>query len=79
MDVCFLNEGDTWLDAGTSNTLMEASQFIKTIENRQGIKICSPEEMALNNGWISRKQLKELAIKLMTNEYGKYLLKLIEK
>ena len=79
LDVCFLNEGDTWLDAGTSNTLMEASQFIKTIENRQGIKICSPEEMALNNGWISRKQLKELAIKLMTNEYGKYLLKLIEK
>ena len=78
LDVCFLNESDTWLDAGTNDTLLEASHFIKTIENRQGIVVSSPEEIAWKNGWICDEKLKELGTKLITNDYGKYLLKLIE-
>ncbi len=78
LDVCFFNENDTWLDAGTNDTLLEASQFIKTIEHRQGIIVSSPEEIAWKKGWICNEQFKKLASKLAFNEYGKNLLKLIE-
>ena len=79
LEVCFLDNGDTWLDAGSNETLMEASQFIKAIENRQGIMVSSPEETAWKNGWINDQQLEKLAKELSTNEYGNYLIKLIEK
>ena len=79
LEVCFLDNGDTWLDAGSNDTLMEASQFIKAIENRQGIMVSSPEETAWKNGWINDQQLEKLAKELSTNEYGNYLIKLIEK
>ena len=79
LEVCFLDNGDTWLDAGSNDTLMEAAQFIKTIENRQGIKISCPEEIAWKNGWINNQELENLAKDLSKNEYGKYLMKLIKK
>ena len=79
LEVCFLDNGDTWLDAGSNETLMEASQFIKAIENRQGIMVSSPEETAWKNGWINDQQLEKLAKELSTNEYGNNLMKLIEK
>ena len=79
LEVCFLDNGDTWLDAGSNDTLMEASQFIKAIENRQGIMVSSPEETAWKNGWINDQQLEKLAKELSTNEYGNNLMKLIKK
>ena len=79
LEVCFLDNGDTWLDAGSNDTLMEASQFIKAIENRQGIMVSSPEETAWKNGWINDQQLEKLAKELSANEYGNNLMKLIEK
>ena len=79
LEVCFLDNGDTWLDAGSNDTLMEASQFIKAIENRQGIMVSSPEETAWKNGWINNQQLEKLAKELSANEYGNNLMKLIEK
>lgn len=78
LDICFLDKNDTWLDAGTNDSLLEASHFIKTIEQRQGIIISSPEQIALKNGWISNEQFRELAQKLIFNEYGEKLLKLID-
>jgi len=79
LEVYFLDNEDTWLDAGSNDTLMEAAQFIKTIENRQGIKISCPEEIAWKNGWINNQELENLAKDLSKNEYGKYLMKLIKK
>ena len=79
LEVCFLDNGDTWLDAGSNDTLMEASQFIKAIENRQGIKVSCPEEIAWKNGWINDEQLENLGKELLANEYGRYLMKLVEK
>ena len=79
LEVCFLDNGDTWLDAGSNDTLMEASQFIKAIENRQGVMVSSPEETAWKNGWINDQQLEKLAKELSANEYGNNLMKLIEK
>ena len=79
LEVCFLDNGDTWLDAGSNDTLMEASQFIKAIENRQGVMVSSPEQTAWKNGWINDQQLEKLAKELSANEYGNNLMKLIEK
>jgi glucose-1-phosphate thymidylyltransferase len=73
--VVILERGFAWLDTGTHETLLEASQFIETIEKRQGIKIACPEETAYRNGWIDRKRLLELAEAYRQNNYGKYLLK----
>jgi glucose-1-phosphate thymidylyltransferase len=79
LEVCFLDKGDTWLDAGSNDTLMEAAQFIKTIENRQGIKVSCPEEIAWKKGWINNQELENLAKHFSNNEYGKYLMKLTKK
>lgn len=78
LEVCFLDNGDTWLDAGSNDTLIEAAQFIKTIESRQGIMVSCPEEIAWKEGWISNQELENLAKDLSSNEYGKYLMKLLK-
>lgn len=79
LDVIELNKGVAWLDTGTYSSLNEASQFISTIEKRQGIKIGCIEEVSYLNGWISKKQIKESAKLLKSTDYGDYLLKLAKK
>ena len=64
----------TWLDTGTYESLLEASEFVRTIENRQGYMIACLEEIAYNNGWINEKELTMLAKPLLKTEYGKYLM-----
>ncbi len=73
-----MSRGMAWLDTGTFDSLHEAGSYIKTLENRQGLKIGCPEEAAWRNGWISNSQLENLANPLMKNSYGKYLLQLLE-
>lgn len=74
-----LGRGHAWLDTGTHESLMEAGNYIQTIENRQGLKICCPEEIAFVNGWIDRDQLIRLATPLAKVGYGQYLLRLAEQ
>ena len=78
LDVQRLGRGDAWLDTGTHDSLLEASQFIQTIEKRQGLKICCPEEIAWRQGWISDEQLAALAQPLARSGYGRYLLQLLK-
>jgi glucose-1-phosphate thymidylyltransferase len=68
-----LGRGFAWLDTGTHESLMEAGNYIETIENRQGLKVCCPEEVAYLNGWIDNEQLLRLAAPLAKTGYGKYL------
>lgn len=74
-----LGRGDAWLDTGTHNSLLEASLFISTIENRQGLKIACLEEIGFEKGWISKKNLSKQAKKYKNNQYGKYLNSLLNK
>ncbi|MBQ7422656.1 MAG: glucose-1-phosphate thymidylyltransferase RfbA [Prevotella sp.] len=74
-----LQRGFAWLDTGTHDSLSEASNFIEVIEKRQGLKIACLEEISYRKGWINAKQLKESALPMLKNEYGKYLMTLIEK
>lgn len=78
LDVIVMGRGMAWLDTGTYEALMEASLFIQTIENRQGLMIACPEEIAFRNGYISAEQL-EAAGKSMKNSYGAYLLQLLHE
>ncbi|GJL92636.1 glucose-1-phosphate thymidylyltransferase RfbA [Hyphococcus sp.] len=73
-----LGRGFAWLDTGTHESLLEAAHFVQTIETRQGLKISSPEEIAFRSGFIDRAQLKALAEPLKKNQYGQYLLRLID-
>ncbi|MBR5621485.1 glucose-1-phosphate thymidylyltransferase RfbA [Candidatus Saccharibacteria bacterium] len=73
-----LGRGMAWFDTGTHDALIETSQFVQTIEKRQGLLICSPDEMAYENGWITKEQLLELAEPLKKTEYGQYLKDLAE-
>ncbi len=72
-----LGRGYAWLDTGTHQSLLEASNYIETIEARQGLRVCCPEEIAYYSGWIDDAQLTRLAQPLIKNGYGKYLLDLI--
>ncbi|MEO7066650.1 MAG: glucose-1-phosphate thymidylyltransferase RfbA [Rhodanobacter sp.] len=68
-----LGRGFAWLDTGTHESLMEAGNYIQTVENRQGLQVCCPEEIAFNNGWIDTEQLLRLAAPLAKTGYGQYL------
>ncbi len=78
LSVELMGRGYAWLDTGTHSSMLEASMFIKTIEDRQSIKIACIEEIAYRNGWISKEKLKELAKPLMKSGYGNYLLSILE-
>jgi glucose-1-phosphate thymidylyltransferase len=78
LSVSIMGRGHAWLDTGTHQSLIEANNFIQTIETRQGLKVACPEEIAYRMGFIDREKLKELAKPLMKNEYGKYLMSLYE-
>ena len=73
-----LGRGTAWLDTGTHESLLEAAQFVEIIERRQGPKICCPEEIAFNNGYIDADQIRKIAKSLGKNGYGEYLLSVLE-
>ena len=68
-----MGRGMAWLDTGTHDSLLEAAQFVQTIERRQGLKVCCPEEIAYRQGFIDAAQLEQLAVPLAKSGYGKYL------
>ncbi|WP_132999174.1 glucose-1-phosphate thymidylyltransferase RfbA [Luteimonas arsenica] len=74
-----LGRGYAWLDTGTHQSLIEASNFIETVEARQGLRVCCPEEIAWSNGWIGDADLERLAAPLAKNGYGQYLLSLAKR
>lgn len=78
LSVSIMGRGHAWLDTGTHQSLMEANNFIHTIESRQGLKVACPEEISYRMGFIDKNQLKELAKPYMKNDYGKYLMALYE-
>ena len=78
LDVQIMRRGMAWLDTGTFDSLNEAGDYIRALEKRQGLKIGSPEEVSWRNGWISDNDLKKLANKLKSSDYGKYLLDLLK-
>ena len=79
LHVELMGRGYAWLDTGTHDSLLEAGQFIATLEKRQGHKVACPEEIAWRQGWITGDHLEKLALPLLKNEYGKYLRKLFEE
>ena len=79
LDVQTMGRGYAWLDTGTHESMLEASQFIHTIENRQGLKVAAPEEIAWRSGWIDSDQLQRLVTPLAKSGYGQYLLRLLSE
>ena len=79
LNVELMGRGMAWLDTGTHESLLEAGQFIATIENRQGLKVACPEEIAYRKGYIDAAQLQQLAQPLKKNAYGQYLLRLLDE
>jgi len=74
-----LGRGMAWFDTGTHDALIETASFVQTIQKRQGLQICCPEEIAFENGWITKEQLKELSKDLRKTDYGKFLKNLAEE
>ena len=79
LDVEIMGRGYAWLDTGTHDSLLDASQFIATLEQRQGLKVACPEEIAYRQGWIDGDQLERLARPLLKNGYGQYLKRLLNE
>ena len=79
LNVELMGRGYAWLDTGTHESLIEASNFIQTIEHRQGLKVCCPEEIAYRRGYINAAQLEKLAAPLLKNGYGQYLQRLLKE
>ena len=77
LNVEIMGRGYAWLDTGTHDSLLEAGQFIATLERRQGLKVACPEEIAFRSGWIDAAQLEALAQPMLKNGYGQYLIKLL--
>ncbi len=78
LNVELLGRGFAWLDTGTHESLLEAAHFVETIEKRQGYKVACLEEIALNNGWLSKQQVLEIGKSMSKNGYGQYLISLAE-
>ena len=74
-----MSRGIAWLDTGTYGSLLEASNFVETIQNRQGLKIACLEEIAYRNGFISREKLEEIGATMSKNDYGRYLLQMAKE
>ena len=79
LNVEIMGRGYAWLDTGTHDSLLEASQFIATLENRQGLKVSCPEEISFRQGWINVNQLEKLAAPLSKNGYGQYLQRVLKE
>ena len=79
LHVEIMGRGYAWLDTGTHDSLLDASQFIATLEQRQGLKVACPEEIAYRAGWIDARQLEELARPLLKNGYGRYLQRVLKE
>ncbi|MEY2844447.1 MAG: hypothetical protein RI920_2484 [Pseudomonadota bacterium] len=78
LNVEIMGRGYAWLDTGTHDSLLEAGQFIATLEKRQGLKVACPEEIAFRAGWIDAKQLQRLAQPMLKNGYGQYLMQIVK-
>ena len=79
LKVQLLGRGFAWLDTGTHDSLSEASTFVEVIEKRQGLKVACLEEIAFKQGWIDEKRLEQVALPMLKNQYGQYLMRLINK
>ena len=79
LSVEIMGRGYAWLDTGTHDSLLEAGQFIATLEKRQGLKVACPEEIAFRSGWISAVELERQAQPLLKNGYGQYLLQILKE
>ena len=77
LSVEIMGRGYAWLDTGTHDSLLEAGQFIATLEKRQGLKVACLEEIAYRSGWITAEQVEKLAQPMLKNGYGQYLLKVL--
>ena len=74
-----MGRGHAWLDTGTHESMLDASQFIATIEKRQGLKVACPEEIAFRKGWVDAGQLEKLAQLMLKNPYGQYLMSVLKE
>lgn len=79
LSVEMMGRGTAWLDTGTHGSLMEAGQFVPTLEKHQGLKIACPEEVSWRMGWVDEEQVRNLAKPLVKSGYGKYLLNILEE
>ena len=78
LNVELLGRGFAWLDTGTHESLLEAAHFVETVQNRQGYKVACLEEIAFNNGWLTKEQVLEIGQSMSKNDYGQYLISLVE-